>query len=397
MSFRRGLFSVCRSLILVILGAAACQLPASDCADCHDQGQKLKASAHASVACAHCHLNHDVYPHPEGVPKPACSRCHADQVGEHAQSVHGLALKRGNAAAPDCAVCHGSAHELASARTEAFRKKVPETCGMCHTEISQQFLSSVHGKALEQGVAQAPVCTDCHGEHSIQAPANSASLVHPSNVPETCARCHGNVRLNRKFGMPADRVVSFDASYHGLASAAGSQTVANCASCHGVHNILASSDPQSTINPKNLPRTCGQCHPGAGTRFALGPVHLWAGRAEPVSVRLVQAVLPGADSAGDRAHAAAQPRRLGAEVPQIAVERQTGTGAIAPNRPSAPSRAALRTGFARSVAGIVRGAGLDRIPAQVSRTVVGQADVELGSDGGPCEALSTGRRPWCSS
>jgi len=288
MSFRRGLFSVCRSLILVILGAAACQLPASDCADCHDQGQKLKASAHTSVGCAHCHLNHDVYPHPEGVPKPACGRCHAAQVGEHAQSVHGLALKRGNAAAPDCAVCHGGAHELASARTEAFRKKVPETCGMCHTDISQQFLLSVHGKALEQGVAQAPVCTDCHGEHSIQAPANSASLVHPSNVPETCARCHGNVRLNRRFGMPADRVVSFDASFHGLASAAGSQTVANCASCHGVHNILASSDPKSTINPKNLPRTCGQCHPGAGTRFALGPVHLWAGRAEPASVRLVR-------------------------------------------------------------------------------------------------------------
>jgi cytochrome b subunit of formate dehydrogenase len=295
MVFRRGLLSAGRFLILAVLSAVVCILPAfsqtqdnNSCAGCHDQGQKLRASAHASVGCAHCHLNHDTYPHPEGVPKPACSRCHPAQVGEHAQSVHGLALKRGNAAAPDCAVCHGSAHELAATHTEAFRKKVPETCGMCHTDISQQFLSSVHGKALELGVAQAPVCTDCHGEHSIQAPTNRASLVNPSNVPETCARCHGNVRLTSRFGMPADRVVSFEASYHGLASAAGSQTVANCASCHGVHNILASSDPQSTINPKNLPRTCGRCHPGAGTRYALGPVHLWAGRAEPVSVRLVR-------------------------------------------------------------------------------------------------------------
>jgi cytochrome b subunit of formate dehydrogenase len=146
----------------------------------------------------------------------------------------------------------------------------------------------VHGKALAQGVTQAPVCTDCHGEHSIQAPTNRASLVSPGNIRDTCGRCHGNVRLNNRFGMPADRVVSFDASFHGLAVASGSQTVANCSSCHGVHNILASADPHSTINPKNLPRTCGQCHPGAGTRFALGPVHLWAGRAEPVSVRLVR-------------------------------------------------------------------------------------------------------------
>ena len=50
---------------------------------------------------------------------------------------------------------------------------------------------------------------------------------------------------------------------------AGSQTVANCASCHGVHNILPSSDPKSTINAKNLPTTCGKCHPGAGQRFAI--------------------------------------------------------------------------------------------------------------------------------
>jgi cytochrome b subunit of formate dehydrogenase len=74
--------------------------------------------------------------------------------------------------------------------------------------------------------------------------------------------------------MPSDRLVSFDSSFHGLAAKAGSQTVANCASCHGVHNILPSSDPKSTINPRNLPKTCGQCHPGAGGRFAISRVHV---------------------------------------------------------------------------------------------------------------------------
>ena len=38
------------------------------------------------------------------------------------------------------------------------------------------------------------------------------------------------------------------------------------------------------MSAKNLPATCGKCHEGAGTRFALGPVHLWAGRTEPASV-----------------------------------------------------------------------------------------------------------------
>jgi cytochrome b subunit of formate dehydrogenase len=78
--------------------------------------------------------------------------------------------------------------------------------------------------------------------------------------------------------MPEDRLVSFDQSFHGLAARAGSQTVANCASCHGVHRILPSTDAKSTVNPKNLPITCGQCHPGAGKRFAITQIHLIEGR-----------------------------------------------------------------------------------------------------------------------
>jgi len=47
-----------------------------------------------------------------------------------------------------------------------------------------------------------------------------------ANIRETCGGCHGNVRLTQKFGLPSDRLVSFDSSYHGLAAKAGSQTVA---------------------------------------------------------------------------------------------------------------------------------------------------------------------------
>lgn len=64
----------------------------------------------------------------------------------------------------------------------------------------------------------------------------------------------------------------------------GSQTVANCASCHGVHNIFRSSDPRSTVNPANLATTCGNCHSGAGKSFAIGAVHVQIsqGPAHPV-------------------------------------------------------------------------------------------------------------------
>ena len=253
------------------------------CAACHDQAQKIQNTAHGSSACASCHPRHDQYPHPAGIAKPACESCHSGVAGEYNRGVHGRAAQQGKAA-PDCAICHGDAHEIRFARSPAFRRAVPDTCGLCHDQIAAQYKVSVHGQAVARGVTAAPLCTDCHGEHSIQAHTEASSPVNAGHIRDTCARCHGDIRLAARFGLPADRVVSFDATFHGLAAKEGSQTVANCASCHGVHNILPSSDPRSTINPKNLPATCGQCHPGAGRRFTLGPIHQ-AGAQEAAPVR----------------------------------------------------------------------------------------------------------------
>jgi cytochrome b subunit of formate dehydrogenase len=261
----------------------------SVCTACHDeQGAKLVKSAHAAVACASCHVKHDEYPHPANVPKPACSQCHQGQQADYDSGVHGQATKSGNAAAPDCGMCHGAAHELLPPKSAEFREKAPDTCGMCHSEVADQFRASVHGQALAKGITQAPICTDCHGEHSILAPNNAASPVNAGNIRETCGNCHGNVRLSRRFGLPVDRVVSFDASFHGLAAKEGNETVANCSSCHGVHNILPSADPRSTVNAKNLAKTCGKCHQGAGKRFAISQVHVAEGRQEASAMRWVR-------------------------------------------------------------------------------------------------------------
>jgi len=279
--------------ILLAIWAAGATCLAQDatsaaCASCHDVGQKMGGLAHASVGCPTCHVKHEEYPHPAGIPKPACAGCHQQVAAEHARGIHGQEIRKGNSAAPECNTCHGAAHEVQNTHTEKFRVAVPETCGMCHSDVATAFQASVHGQAVAHGVAQAPVCTDCHGEHSILPPSNAASPVNSRNIRDTCGACHGDVRLARRFGMPADRLVSFDASYHGLAAKAGSQTVANCASCHGVHNILPPSDPRSTINAKNLAATCGRCHPGAGKRFTIGPVHLTEARTETAAVGWVR-------------------------------------------------------------------------------------------------------------
>jgi formate dehydrogenase gamma subunit len=274
--------------VAVLYGVA--QTPDNSvCASCHDQAKKLPHSVHASLSCTTCHPGHEDYPHPAGLAKPRCSDCHSKQGDDYSKGVHGQALAGGNQAAPDCSTCHNDAHEVLQPESTAFRKTIPDICGLCHSDIADQYKQSVHGTAIARGEMSAAVCTDCHGEHMILSPKNAASPVFGRNVRNTCGQCHGNRRLAQRFGLPADRLTTFDASYHGLAAAGGSETVANCSSCHGIHNILPSSDPRSMINPKNLPKTCGKCHPGAGTRFAIGPVHLEeAGNKTPAALAWVR-------------------------------------------------------------------------------------------------------------
>lgn len=130
---------------------------------------------------------------------------------------------------------------------------------------------SVHGRALSENRRDAPTCTDCHSEHRIEGLKDASPIKIAGQV---CSRCHASERLNTKYHLPSDRVRTFLESYHGLAAQLGSTRAANCASCHGVHQILPSSDPRSSIHKDRLVATCGKCHPGANENFAQGRVHL---------------------------------------------------------------------------------------------------------------------------
>ena len=276
------------------------------CATCHTDQQtayehgihaKAAAAGNANVAkCQDCHGSvHEILPASDPKSKVAhlnipatCGACHGKQLvmagsgvssapfTSYEQSVHGKAVKGGSEAAAVCTDCHG-AHDIltgADPKSPIAKANVPATCGKCHADVQGEYVQSIHGTALAKGNWQSPVCTDCHGIHTIKAPNDPNSAVAASNVGATCAACHASVKLSAEFGVAGNRVSSYLASYHGMASKVGSATVANCASCHGVHNILPSSDPRSTINHGNLAKTCGQCHPGANAQFITSKVHL---------------------------------------------------------------------------------------------------------------------------
>jgi cytochrome b subunit of formate dehydrogenase len=249
---------------------------AATCQDCHGGAHEILAAGDPKSPVSHANI------------PTTCGRCHGQKFlmesnGESAQpfisyqeSVHGRATENGSKKAAVCTDCHGS-HEILSAgnaKSSIYKFNVPATCSKCHAAIGNTFMQSIHGQAIAKGNGLAPVCTDCHGIHSIKGRRDPNSPVAEQNVSrDTCARCHEGVRLSQEFGLPGNRVTTYLDSYHGLATEGGSVVAANCSSCHGVHDILPSSDPRSTVNRANLDATCGKCHKGVTQKFTLTKVH----------------------------------------------------------------------------------------------------------------------------
>jgi formate dehydrogenase gamma subunit len=283
----------CVALALALCRLSAEELKDSGCMDCHadrtltktnaagreislfvDEA-KLRASVHKTNTCVSCHAD-ITSKHPDDeVPakRVDCGRCHVEQTQSYGGSVHGRALAAGRADAATCQDCHDQ-HEVlppTSPQSPLHFSRQAETCGQCHPQEAADVAASVHGQAAARGVRDAPTCTDCHWEHEIQALKEGK----PRKIAEeVCSRCHASERLNTKYHLPPDRVKTFFESYHGLASRYGSTVAANCASCHGYHKVLPSSDPDSTIHPSRLVETCGKCHPGATAKFAQSKVHV---------------------------------------------------------------------------------------------------------------------------
>lgn len=260
---------------------------APNCITCHKSpitkiafgDNKVEMKKAQEKLCLSCHLDNDEV---RQRTTPSAGFIHA-----YDKSVHGYALNvKNNGEAAGCINCH-SAHEIikgTDSRSTVYRLNIPNTCGKCHSEIKDEYVESIHGKLVMQGNGDAPSCTNCHGEHNILNVKDPNAPVAFQNVSsQVCSPCHESMKLSEKYGLSADRYKTFSQSYHGLALSGGSASVANCGSCHGVHNIKPSSDPTSMVNKNNLVKTCGKCHPGANETFTQGNIHVTLEKAdEPI-------------------------------------------------------------------------------------------------------------------
>lgn len=226
-----------------------------------------------------------------------------------------------------CAGCHGG-DPRAEEMEDAMNKQtgflgVPKgdeitgRCVKCHSDqermksygsngrTDQELLlrQSVHGRLSVSGKERLVQCTTCHNAHGIVSVKDKRSPVHPLNVTATCASCHGNPAYMRNYNpaLPVDQLPKYRTSVHGRRNARGDTRVAECASCHGSHDIRSAHDVKSNVYPTNLPATCASCHSDSVRMKPYGiPTNQYESFAESVhGIALLEKHDPGAPACND--------------------------------------------------------------------------------------------------
>jgi cytochrome b subunit of formate dehydrogenase len=283
-------------------------------------------SSHRKLDCAECHENALNIKHPRKrtqigpVDPKTCDECHEDAFSEITGGGHGKHSGT-DKAIRDCDACHGPTHSPKAKISEpgspmSVAKQI-KTCGDCHKKSQEGYNKSEHARALlKAGLEEgAPTCSSCHGSHEMHKKTDKDGSISYAGTPKTCGTCHKGI-LNEwvdsahgtlwkegkksKEGKQgpvcatchqshaigrADKAVignqvagqcgdchkelyeTFRDSFHGKATSLKNTQAAVCADCHTPHHNLPASDPRSSINKKNLAKTCGACHDNVNASF----------------------------------------------------------------------------------------------------------------------------------
>jgi len=210
--------------------------------------------------------------------KSSCIECHLKlpgELGDPARSIkNDIHLSRGLS----CNDCHGGDptkddKNAAKDRTKGYLGRpqtvdIPAFCGKCHNDASfmkkfnpalrvdqeKEYATSVHGRLLKTGNTKVATCISCHGVHGIRAVSDALSSVYPSNVAETCSKCHSDAARMAEFKIPTDQYAKYKSSVHAKALYEKQDLSApTCNDCHGNHGAA----PPGITSVANV---CGQCH-----------------------------------------------------------------------------------------------------------------------------------------
>ena len=136
-----------------------------------------------------------------------------------------------------------------------------EDCLMCHED--PELVGERGGKEVSvfvdpEGFAASVHadfgCIDCHMD------LDGVELPHDEELEAVdCATCHD------------DMGEELAAGPHGKWAKDPTSPAAACTNCHGTHDVLSSSEPESPLNPSRVDAICARCHPKVPAQYQPEP------------------------------------------------------------------------------------------------------------------------------
>jgi Cytochrome c3/Doubled CXXCH motif (Paired_CXXCH_1) len=219
----------------------------------------------------------------------SCITCHSALEGDFSKPAKLFDSDVHHQAGLKCSDCHGGDPNDttmdAMSPAKGFRgapskAQIPQFCARCHsdpgymrkynpgirTDQYSEYLTSVHGKRLKQGDTKVAVCVDCHSVHDILAVKDPRAPVYPTNVANTCAKCHADAEHMKGYNIPTNQFALYEKSVHAAALAGGDTSAPTCTTCHGNHGAT----PPGVTSVANV---CGTCHAFNEQLFDKSPHH----------------------------------------------------------------------------------------------------------------------------
>jgi len=225
-------------------------------------------SAQTKNSCLDCHSKPDAPFHVD--PQGFLQSIHA-QKGVTCVTCHG-----GEATSDDMAVAMSPAKGF---KDFPARAQIPAFCARCHSDAAymrgfdpslrtdqySQYRTSIHGHRLAKGDDRVAICVDCHGVHEILPPNDPRSSVYPTNVAQTCGKCHASAEHMKPYNIPTNQLSLYNTSvHHENLVVKGDLSAPTCSTCHGSHGA-APPGVKSVVN------VCSTCHVFQAQLFDSGP------------------------------------------------------------------------------------------------------------------------------
>jgi cytochrome b subunit of formate dehydrogenase len=119
------------------------------------------------------------------------------------------------------------------------------------TKDDQEISMYVEEAGYKNSIHSGLDCIDCHSDlDGMQDYPHDENLINVN-----CGTCH------------EDAQQEYGESLHGLKFINRVELAPKCSDCHGVHNILSISNPESQTYFQNLPSTCCSCHESRGKQI----------------------------------------------------------------------------------------------------------------------------------